>query len=113
MNVASLNFGMALVRGELDADTGSNPMGIAARVLPFGIRAGPAEVNNSRTGPADPLKSFAGNRMDPPVQGGRIEQPRMLASDRMEQLNAEISEDDVKGSMTLSLKFQKALEQAA
>ena len=105
MNVSTLNSGFALSRVQPDDAGGAGttaPVGIIATSAPlrFVPDIGPAVSG---------LRATTGNRIPPPEQGSRIEQPRGLAADRMDQLQADIPQDGAMSALlAMLIKFSEA-----
>ncbi len=76
-----------------------------------GVIARPASFRVAGEGSAgaDGLRAVTGNRIPAPHEGGKIEQPRGLAADRMEQVQADIPQGGAEsGIMAMLIKFSEA-----
>jgi hypothetical protein len=102
MQVSTLPTGSALSRTLPEGREGSDTVGQIGAAWRFDSLA--AKTDTRRDG----LSAVTGNRMDPPLQGGKMEAPRALAAERMEQVAPESpGEDAMSAIMALLMKFQK------
>jgi hypothetical protein len=106
MNVTSLFSNSALSRMRVADDGGSGAIG-GSMVRPAPM-ASVRPVGESGTG-TDGLRAVTGNRIPAPSEGGRIERPQNLAADRMEQVQADLPQDEaLSGVMAMLIKFSEA-----
>ncbi len=99
MNITALSNGSALSR--VRGDDGGGVFGQVGAVLrPAASMPAP---------PSDALRAVSGNRIPPPGEGGKIEQPKALAANRMEQVQADLPQDAAMSAIEAMLeKFSEA-----